>query len=94
MLKFIPILEALKITGHTSTHAFYMWCRRYAARYPEGPQLLRRNGFVEEGSLEAALIYESRSIHEKKRHAITTLTSMGLMPQKRASKTGLEVKPK
>lgn len=56
-MKFIPIKEALQITGHPSPGAFDRWVRRWNIIHPER-LVLRRIGCVEEGSLEAALALE------------------------------------
>ncbi len=58
-VKFIPISNAIEISGHPTNRAFDRWCRRFNADHPAQP-VIRRHNAVEVGSLERALMIDAR----------------------------------
>jgi hypothetical protein len=56
-MRFIPLEEAIKTTGHPSKGALDRWIRRWNSQHPHR-LILRRQGCVEEASLKAALSLE------------------------------------
>lgn len=72
-LGFIPASEALQISGHPSTVALDRWARRYEARFPDGPAVLRRHGAYDRGALLNALLWESTAKRRRTDAAISRL---------------------
>jgi hypothetical protein len=56
----------MEITGHPSKDALADWCRRYNAKSKDH-RIVRRPGFIEQHSLEAALLATAREFDQVER---------------------------
>lgn len=58
MYEFLPIEQAITITGHGTTGAFRSWRRRYNADNPGHP-ILRRGHAYDRYSIERAILRQN-----------------------------------